>query len=114
MGRLLGWLDGRGSRTWIDVGGVDEFPTDTVRTITCRGTRVGVYHINGALHALGDVCPHMGASLGDGVVGDDMAVTCPAHALSFDLETGKCLEDSNYGVRTYRTRTHRGRVEVLV
>ena len=111
--RLLSRLapDGRG--VWCDVGSVDEFPAETVRAVIVRGTPVAVFHTCDELLAIGNVCPHMGASLSEGAVERDAVVTCPAHALSFDLRTGKCRQDRNYAARPFPTRVEHGRVLVF-
>ncbi len=117
MWRLLGWLarplpDRRGS--WQDAGALEAFPPGTVRMVKLRGTPVAVFHIRDELLSVGDVCPHMGASLSEGTIAGARTVTCPAHALSFDLRTGVCREDGNYAARTFRTRVRRGRVLIMV
>jgi nitrite reductase/ring-hydroxylating ferredoxin subunit len=40
--------------------------------------------------ALGDRCPHAGASLGGGWI-EDGAVVCPLHRWRFSLGDGRCL-----------------------
>lgn len=43
-------------------------------------------------YALNNRCPHMGGSLADGRL-EGTAVTCPRHGSSFDVRTGKVLQD---------------------
>ena len=100
--------------TWQDVGAAEEFPPETTRTVTVLGTPIAVFHVEGRLSAIADVCPHMGASLSDGVLNSDGAVICPSHALSFDLHTGKCQEDGMYAARTFRVAVRDGRVLICV
>lgn len=51
---------------------------------------VAIFHVNGKLHALADVCSHAQAFLSEGDVSLG-AVTCPRHGARFDLETGQAL-----------------------
>ncbi len=99
---------------WQDVGAAQDFPPETTRTVTVLGTPIAVFHVEGRLSAIADVCPHMGASLSDGVLNGDGAVTCPSHALSFNLHTGKCHEDGMYAARTFRVDVRDGRVLIRV
>jgi nitrite reductase/ring-hydroxylating ferredoxin subunit len=49
---------------------------------------VAIANVGGELFAFDNVCPHAGASLGDGVL-DDFLVECPFHAGRWDVRTGK-------------------------
>ena len=102
------------SAEWQDVGAAEDFPPETARIVTVLGTPIAVFHVEGRLLAIADVCPHMGASLSEGVLDCARAVTCPAHALSFDLRTGKCREDGNYAARPFRVDVRDGRVLIRV
>jgi 3-phenylpropionate/trans-cinnamate dioxygenase ferredoxin subunit len=52
------------------------------------GTRVAIFRIDDAVHAIEDRCSHAEASLAAGeVFGTD--VECPRHGAEFDLVTGK-------------------------
>jgi 3-phenylpropionate/trans-cinnamate dioxygenase ferredoxin subunit len=49
----------------------------------------------GVLFAMGDACPHQGASLAEGKL-RGVTITCPRHGARFDLRTGKVLGGSGY------------------
>ncbi len=53
-------------------------------------TSVGVFLVDGACHAVHDVCTHEYALLSQGYQ-DGATVECPLHAAKFDVVTGKCL-----------------------
>jgi nitrite reductase/ring-hydroxylating ferredoxin subunit len=54
------------------------------------GQRIVLAKRNGAVHALGSVCTHMGADLSKGSIESQM-IRCPAHRSGFDLETGEAV-----------------------
>ncbi len=56
------------------------------------------------------LCPHAGADLTGGTV-DGNAVTCPWHAWSFDLDTGRCLAGQGEPLRLHESRVDAGFVQ---
>jgi nitrite reductase/ring-hydroxylating ferredoxin subunit len=95
---------------------LDEAPDEgEVRLLDLAGRRVGLYRVNGSLHALADRCPHRGAPICSGkvvtpievrdgvlVLGARKAVVrCPWHKWEFDIATGRCLVDDRLVVRRY-------------
>lgn len=65
------------------------------------------------VHALGDVCPHNGASLSEGVVKDE-CVTCPSHLWRFSLIDGQKQGDPRTRIAVYPTRIMDSCIEVDV
>ena len=73
--------------------------------------RVGLYRVEGTLHALADRCPHRGAPLCAGRIATPVEagadglelgrphsiVRCPWHKWEFDITTGRSLVDANSG-----------------
>src|SRR5262245_43831102 len=49
------------------------------KTVVLGGKEVAVFRCGNAVHAIDDMCPHMGASLAGGAI-EDGIVTCPWHA----------------------------------
>lgn len=89
-----------------------ELPTDgTGLSLAVVGHQVAVFLIDGEVHALDDSCPHLGGSLGLGVVKDG-DVTCPWHGFHFCLSTGKSTDGLDERVRVRPTRQRDGYVEV--
>jgi nitrite reductase/ring-hydroxylating ferredoxin subunit len=62
-----------------------------------------VTKIAGEPHAVGDVCPHNGASLSDGLIKDG-CVTCPSHLWRFSLHDGTRQGRPEVAVQVYGTR----------
>ena len=59
-----------------------DIPAGEGRTFEVGGRLVAVFFDGEAYHAMDDLCPHMGASLGSGPFVDGV-VTCPWHAWRF-------------------------------
>lgn len=97
------------------------FPASELAPGEMRRAQLGAVSVvivrddHGSLHALRDVCAHMGARLSDGVVhpaseadpeigyrlSDTAVVSCPWHGFEFVLATGRCLADESVRVRRY-------------
>ena len=59
-----------------------DIPAGEGRTFEVAGRLVAVFFDGRDYHAMDDLCPHMGASLGSGPFADGV-VTCPWHAWRF-------------------------------
>ena len=90
----------------------------TVRIVEVGGHRVGLYRVQGMLHALADRCPHRGAPICAGKIGtpieidagalrlgaEQSVVRCPWHKWEFEIATGRSLVDNRLRVRRYAVR----------
>jgi nitrite reductase/ring-hydroxylating ferredoxin subunit len=106
------------------VATVDQIPPGQRLLVTAGGREIGVFNIAGEYFAVGNRCPHNGASLSKGrVVGLVEAsepgcyrfsrrgefVRCPWHGWEFDLRTGKSrCEPDRTKVRNYEAKVERG------
>lgn len=99
-------------RAWRDLGCREgDLPTDgTGRCVELGGRRYAVFHHAGRVHVLDDACPHMGASLGDGVLSRG-EVTCPWHGWHFDLASGCNADGLEARVAVHPARVVAGRIE---
>jgi 3-phenylpropionate/trans-cinnamate dioxygenase ferredoxin subunit len=114
----------------IRVGTVEEVRHDGCRVVDVGGRRVGVISVGEEFFAVGDRCPHMGASMCTGSLSgtmvaagphelvyglDDRVLRCPWHGWEFDLESGRSLlEPKRYGLPTYRVSADDGDVVLHV
>lgn len=104
--------------TWTDVCGLDELVLDRGVCALVGGHQVAVFRVSptGELYALSNYDPFSGAYvLSRGIVGsrgDVPKVASPVYKQSFDLRTGRCLDDPAVSVRTYPVRVVSGRVQV--
>lgn len=64
---------------------------------------VAAFRVGQEVHVIADSCPHAGASLSLGLLSHG-EVTCPAHAMHFDLRTGCSSDGAGERVRVWQTR----------
>ncbi len=90
----------------------------TVVMLDRAGHRVGLFWIEGTLHALADRCPHRGAPLCAGKVAipieggptglelgrSHSIVRCQWHKWEFEIAAGRALADAKLRVRCYAVR----------
>jgi len=86
--------------------------------LTLGGHRIGLYRVEGTLHALANRCPHRGAPLCAGRIATPIEasedglrlgprnsiVRCPWHKWEFEIATGRSLVDDRLRVRRYAVR----------
>jgi len=106
----------------------DALEEGTVVILDLAGHRVGLFRVEGTLHALADRCPHRGAPLfagkdatpiEAGPTGLELGrahsiVRCPWHKWEFEIATGRALADAKLRVRRYAVRLDGDEVVVTV
>jgi nitrite reductase/ring-hydroxylating ferredoxin subunit len=99
--------------------------------VDLEGVEVGVFRLDGALHAWGNVCPHVGGPVCQGVTmsrvverldeqrrsvgdffGDETHIVCPWHGYEFDLRTGRHPADPGIRLRRYPVHERDGEIVV--
>jgi nitrite reductase (NADH) small subunit len=65
---------------------------------------VAVFLHRGEYLAIDDLCPHMGASLGDGSLDEGGVVTCPWHAWRFHARDGRWCDNPRLAIDTFEVR----------
>ena len=73
---------------YIEIADINEIPVGSKKKIETATGTVLVVNIQGSFYALDNKCPHMGGSLGDGVL-EGNHIICPKHGATFDITTGK-------------------------
>lgn len=98
--------------SWVEALRLDELPTDgTGISVQVGRLAIALFRTEDGVHAIGDTCPHAGASLGAGVcLGHE--VTCPAHGMHFSLVDGTCTDGLPERVVPHPVRVHEGWVLV--
>ncbi|MDA0746204.1 MAG: nitrite reductase (NAD(P)H) small subunit [bacterium] len=88
---------------FVRVASLSEIPLDTGKVVVAMGREIGLFHVDGKLEAIDNICPHSYRPIGTaGLKGGE--VTCVWHGLKFDLGTGTCPEAPHYSVAKYRVR----------
>ena len=106
------------------VATVDEIPPGHRMLVKVNGREIGIFNVEGEYFAVGNRCPHEGASLCRGrIVGLVEAeepgsyrfsrkgelLRCPWHGWEFDLRTGKSwCEPDRTKVRSYELKVESG------
>lgn len=93
------------------VASLDEIPPGTGKVVVFRGREVGVFNVDGALHAIDNICPHSYRPIGT-VAFEGREVTCLWHGLKFDVVSGVCEEAPHHEIRKYRVSIRSGDVYV--
>lgn len=83
------------------------------RTVKVGGKFVAVFKEGGRFFAIDDMCPHMGASLGDGRV-ENGIVTCPWHAWRFRLQDGAWADSPRIKIGCYPVQVVGDTVQVQI
>jgi nitrite reductase/ring-hydroxylating ferredoxin subunit len=101
------------AESFTSVARVGDIPPGEGRTFAVHGRLVAVFFDGTDYHALDDLCPHMGASLGSGPFVDGV-VTCPWHAWRFRACDGAWCDDEKLRVEVFAVRVADDRIEVRV
>ena len=98
---------------WIDVAAADEIKPGGYRRVSIDDVDVAVFNIDGAFHAIEDVCTHDYETLTGGEI-EGCEIICPRHGARFDITTGAALTPPAYeDLPTYEVRVVDGRIEIL-
>jgi 3-phenylpropionate/trans-cinnamate dioxygenase ferredoxin subunit len=86
----------------VRLAGLDEIPENGMTVKEHAGMPVLLARCGGQVYAMDDICTHSGASLHEGRFGEraECFVTCPWHAASFDVRTGKVVQETPWAVDT--------------
>lgn len=112
-----------------DVGAIDDFPLDAHKVVLAGRLEIGVFNVNGEIHALPNICPHQFGPLCRGKTNGTTVcnaetdwtftwqrqgeiLTCPWHGIEFDIQTGVSLPSPKMWVRPYRVEIRDDRVIV--
>jgi ferredoxin-nitrite reductase len=98
---------------WTVVASVSDLAPGNVRKVQARGVTLALVCTGEALHAVDNLCPHEGGSIGEGSL-EEGTVSCPLHNYKFDCKTGKCVTDPRLCVPVYETKIEHGKIWVRV
>lgn len=99
-------------REFTPVLDVDDLAEGVPRRVQAGDVGIVLVRANGRIHALGDICPHLGGPLSQGWLRDG-TIVCPWHGSAFDLKTGESRNGPAVApVPCFQVRVRQGRIEV--
>ena len=72
------------------VAQLSEIPDPGKQVVECNERLVVLFHVDGKVYCLDDICTHDGGTLGDGTL-EGCEIKCPRHGARFDIRTGDAL-----------------------
>ena len=97
---------------WHEVATLAQLDPDFPIGVEVQGRRIGLFLLDGAVHALEDVCPHAYALLSQGFQEGGL-IECPLHAARFEISSGKCLNEiGQRDLHCFPVRVQQGRVQL--
>jgi nitrite reductase (NADH) small subunit/3-phenylpropionate/trans-cinnamate dioxygenase ferredoxin subunit len=89
---------------FVTVARLGAIPAGTGQAFVVGDQLVAVFHLGDDRYAaIGDLCPHMGASLAEGFLEGDV-VTCPWHAWRFRVTDGTWCDNPRIKTDTFEVR----------
>jgi len=106
-------------REWIPVCGYANLLPERGAAALVGMQQVAIFRtFDGTVHAIANQDPFSGAFvLSRGIVGsrdNTPTIASPMHKQTFDLRTGRCLDDPETSVAVYPVRVRDGTIEVMV
>lgn len=102
--------------TWHPACSVEDVPADGGACALIEGEQIAIYYFarRNEWYATQNECPHKRQmALSRGMIGSksgEPKVACPFHKKTFSLESGLCLGDEAYTIRTYPVKVEEGTV----
>ena len=97
---------------FVTVAKVGAIPEGAGATFHVGDRLVAVFNHGGQYHAIDDICPHMGASLGAGRMDEDGVVTCPWHAWHFSACDGTWCDNPRIKIDSFDVRVVGDEIQV--
>ena len=89
---------------FVKIGNASELPAPgEAREFECDSHTICVANMEGTYAAVGNICPHRGGPLGQGIV-EGAKIVCPWHGWEFDLATGNNPHTPNLSVSSYELK----------
>ncbi|MEP7198318.1 MAG: Rieske 2Fe-2S domain-containing protein [Chloroflexota bacterium] len=113
------------------VAQVTDIPEGQSRIVKIGAREIGIFNVRGQFYALPNICIHQGGPLCEGRISGTLTaraennwkfewthegeiVTCPWHALEYNITTGQCLAFPNRRVRSYPVTVAGGQITVVL
>jgi len=94
------------------VARIEDIPDGRGLRVRVDGVDIGLFRVDGEIHALENACPHAGDPLSEGSL-DGSILTCASHGWRFDVRTGfRPRDPDGFPIPLFAVRTRAGDVEV--
>lgn len=80
--------------------------------VKVEGRHVALFRLEDGFHAIDNLCLHHAGPLCEGRIDAQDEVTCPWHGWSYDIRTGRLVQDPNVGVSRHDVEVVDGEVRV--
>lgn len=101
---------GASAQKWVDVGSVDEIPTDRAKVVCLKAQeRIAVFRNGNTISVVSNVCVHQGGPLGEGKIVDG-CITCPWHGYQYRPHNGQSPPPFTEKIPTYQVRVEGRRI----
>jgi nitrite reductase (NADH) small subunit len=95
----------------VRVAKVTDVPVGQGLVVQAGDRTLALFNVDGAYHAIDNVCPHRGGPMGDGDLDGQVAI-CPWHGWRWDVTTGANANNPAVKIACFATRVVEG--DVLV
>ena len=85
---------------WVKAVKTGDIAPGASQVLEVSGQAIALFNVGGKFYAIENTCPHQGGPLGEGYL-DGKEVTCPWHAWTFDVTSGKCTSAPGPAQKTY-------------
>ncbi len=107
--KALDQLEPESSEGFVDAGLIADIPEKRAKIVLVAGERVAVFHYDGKISAVSNVCQHQNGPLGEGKIIDG-CITCPWHGYQYRPEDGCSPPPFTEKIPTFRVKLEQGRV----
>lgn len=97
----------------VRVAGIADIAPGSGTTVEAGGKSLAVFNVGGSYYAIDNDCVHRGGPLGEGEL-EGTVVTCPWHGWTYDVTSGKCVNNPAACVKSYPVAVEGGDVKVQV
>ena len=92
---------------WIHAGKTSDITEGSAIILEHENKKIAIFKSDGKFYAIDNTCPHRGGPLAEGCL-ENLRVTCPWHAWTFDVKTGACETVPAVKLKTYQVKVDKG------
>ncbi|MEP7118026.1 MAG: Rieske 2Fe-2S domain-containing protein [Acidobacteriota bacterium] len=101
------------SGQFVSVGRADAFAPGG-HFVKVEGRHIALFRLDDGFHAIDNLCLHHAGPLCEGRIDASDEVTCPWHGWSYEIRTGRLVQDPANGVTRHHVKVVNGEVHIKV